>query len=391
MVSHTVIFKYIIFLFCTIGITFISVRCQELTQVLNPEGGQGYSCTYANSIFNCDGFTLTPWSSWGTCSGCNGIISRSRSVSDKGSIKGVALKEDVKCLNNQSCEPCRYTQWSAWSACSDSCETGTKYRTRSINSNTDCAVSEDEIKLTELVRCENEPCKCDESIKGENGLFYRGCQKFTRSGQKCLNWKSLKIDAFDYLATLENSGIGDHSFCRNPISNNTLIPTIWCYVSASPLTPQLCDPIPTDCVVSEWGAWSSCSSTCEEGKLTRKRTIVQESLHGGEACPEDLEQVQDCSVDVICPVDCVLGSWSYWSSCSVDCGKGNSTRSRSILTRPKGAGAVCKEYFQTKSCDGENCLSFWKKNKYSIIGFAGLGIILIASIIYIIIPSDNRV
>ncbi|OII71879.1 TSP1 domain-containing protein TSP10 precursor [Cryptosporidium ubiquitum] len=389
MIKHIEIVKYLILLYCAFGVSLNTVHCQVITPILNPEGGQGYSCGYNNSVYNCDGYTVTPWSSWGTCSSCNGIISRQRSASGTVPQGGPGLSENVKCLDNQSCEACSYTSWSSWSACSDSCETGTKYRTRSISSNNDCSASEDEIKLFELANCGNNPCNCDETIRGPNGLYYRGCQKYSRSGMKCLNWTSLKIDAFDYLATLENSGISNHSFCRNPISNNTLIPTIWCYVSMSPLTPQLCDPIPTDCVVTEWGAWSSCSSTCEEGKVTRTRTIVQESLHGGAECPEDLEQVQDCSVDVICPVDCVLGSWSYWSSCSVDCGKGNSTRSRSIITRPKGKGAVCQEYSQTKSCDGESCLSFWEKNKYSIISFAVLGLVLISSIIYILIPNNR--
>ncbi|CUV04666.1 unnamed protein product [Cryptosporidium hominis] len=391
MIKYKAIGKYLILLCYALNIFLSLVFCQELTSILNPEGGGGFSCNYTNAEYTCGGYSVTPWSSWGTCSGCNGVITRQRSISGSVSQGGPSTTEGVKCLNNQSCEPCSYTQWSSWSACSDTCESGTKYRTRRVSSNVDCGVSEDELKLIETVSCNNDPCKCDETIRGENGLYYRGCQKYSRSGQKCLNWLSLKFDAFDYLATLENSGIADHSFCRNPISNNTLVPTIWCYVSASPLIPQLCDPVPTDCVVSEWEQWSSCSSTCEEGKITRTRTIIQESLHGGVECPVDLEQVQDCSVDVICPVDCVLGSWSHWSSCSVECGKGNSTRSRSILTRPRGTGAVCQEYLQTKSCEGEGCMSFWEKNKYSIIGFAVLGVVLIISIIYILIPSNNSV
>ncbi|KAF7458020.1 Spondin-1 [Cryptosporidium felis] len=375
------------------GLVITHSNSQELTPILNPEGGQGYSCSYRNdNSYSCDGFTVTPWSSWGECSGCNGVISRGRNIN--GSSKSGSLpstREEVKCLENQVCEACSYTSWSEWSACSDSCESGVRYRTRSISSNSNCGLSDELLKLREFSMCGNEPCKCDESLNGLNGLYYRGCQKYTRTGQKCLSWTSLGIDAFDYLATLENSGIGNHTFCRNPISNNTLVPTIWCYVNKNPLTSQLCDPIPTDCVVSEWSQWSDCSSTCEEGKVRRSRTVIQEMQHGGEECPVDLEQVQDCSVDVICPVDCVLGSWSYWSSCSVDCGKGNSTRSRSIITRPKGTGSPCGEYSQTKSCDGENCISFWQKNKYSIIGFTVLAISLITSIIYILIPNNNSV
>ncbi|KAK6590910.1 TSP1 domain-containing TSP10 precursor [Cryptosporidium xiaoi] len=367
--------------------------CQMINTIRNPEGGEGYTCMLSSTekTFNCKVCNVSTWNYWETCSECNGKIKRTRTLTTILGSTGtcpVQAVEQADCLTNEACEICNYSEWSEWSACSDTYETGTKYRTRSVDSNNECMLSDELLKLHEITPCGNSNSICNELLEGTNGLYYRGCQKYSRTGQKCLNWLSLNLDAFNYLSTLENSGIGDHSFCRNPISNNTLIPTIWCYVSANPLTPQLCDPIPTDCIVSEWSQWSTCSVTCETGKSTRERTIIQEALNDGEECPTELSQVQDCTVDVICPVDCVLGSWTYWSACSAECGEGNSTRSRSIITKPKGTGQVCKETSQRKLCEGENCQSFWKKNKYILIAFGILGILLIASIIYILIPRQ---
>jgi len=44
-------------------------------------------------------------------------------------------------------------------------------------------------------------------------------------------------------------------------------------------------PCPIDCVMSEWGAWSSCDKTCGGGEKTRTRNVTIANGYGGEACP----------------------------------------------------------------------------------------------------------
>ena len=45
----------------------------------------------------------------------------------------------------------------------------------------------------------------------------------------------------------------------------------------------------------------------------------------------------------IADTDCVLTDWTAWSECSTDCGGGNQTRTRSVATPAEGNGAACSD------------------------------------------------
>ncbi|XP_064307109.1 thrombospondin type-1 domain-containing protein 7B isoform X1 [Phalacrocorax carbo] len=97
--------------------------------------------------------------------------------------------------------------------------------------------------------------------------------------------------------------------------------------------PHLCSELPrpevvaceipcaTDCVISEWSPWSTCSHSCSsknaEGSQSRSRSILALPAEGGKACPPDraLQEHRACNDH-----PCVHFFWetSPWSSCSED-------------------------------------------------------------------------
>jgi hypothetical protein len=89
-------------------------------------------------------------------------------------------------------------------------------------------------------------------------------------------------------------------------------------------------PCPVHCEVSHWSVWSSCSVSCGGATVSRNRNITVPAANGGHACPW-LEETQLCGMNP-CPSDCVVSSWSAWSTCSVGCGdKGLQLRLRAVL------------------------------------------------------------
>ena len=59
--------------------------------------------------------------------------------------------------------------------------------------------------------------------------------------------------------------------------------------------------ISVDCVMGDWTDWSSCSKTCNDhGSRMRSREIIQPRMNGGRKCPSQPEERRDCNKDY-CP------------------------------------------------------------------------------------------
>merc|ERR1712139_487503 len=85
-------------------------------------------------------------------------------------------------------------------------------------------------------------------------------------------------------------------------------------------------PVPVNCKVSGWKV-SPCSVSCGVGTQTKTRSVVVSPSNGGQACPI-LSVNQHCyRKKCPVPVNCAWRRWSGWSGCSKSCGGGTRTRS----------------------------------------------------------------
>ena len=88
-----------------------------------------------------------------------------------------------------------------------------------------------------------------------------------------------------------------------------------------------------DCVVPTFSAWSTCTKSCGNGAQSRSRATV-EPKNGGKACPHSAE-TRNCNKHVWAP-DCVVPASSAWSTCTKSSCAGAQKRSLSVTTRHGG-------------------------------------------------------
>ena len=111
-----------------------------------------------------------------------------------------------------------------------------------------------------------------------------------------------------------------------------------------------------DCVVSGWAndAQTACSATCGGGFQKQVRTVTKAAEGAGAACPSALTRQIKCGEDP-CPQDCLVTSWSAWSTCTLTCGGGTHSRTREEAVAPQDGGKTCPELTETKACKTEAC------------------------------------
>jgi len=124
-----------------------------------------------------------------------------------------------------------------------------------------------------------------------------------------------------------------------------------------------------DCDVGPWGPWTSCylpPDRCGIGRTNRTRDKLADAQNKGEKCAKsriiELAETLSCEIDCKTPVDCKVGTWGSWTSCSVTCGGGTKERTREKLADALHNGTECVSsrslripLTETNTCNDEDC------------------------------------
>merc|ERR1719506_958253 len=115
---------------------------------------------------------------------------------------------------------------------------------------------------------------------------------------------------------------------------------------------QTYNPFIEDCEVGDWQP-GECSVECGGGQRTITREIVTPAANGGAECPIMIEK-EPCNMQP-CPIDCVVDVWSEFGACSKDCGGGIQSRVRRAITEDEHGGEPCGDLSETAECNMDAC------------------------------------
>ncbi|CAD7937054.1 unnamed protein product [Amoebophrya sp. A25] len=114
------------------------------------------------------------------------------------------------------------------------------------------------------------------------------------------------------------------------------------------------------CYVSNWAEWGDCSVSCGSGVHSRSRTIVGTTQDG---CPA-LTETAVCDL-ALCVVNCKVTPWGPWSLCDSECEK---ERKRTIEVTPGPGGSQCPELSEKEKCEQKDCTSNCQVSHWSSWG-----------------------
>ncbi|XP_078326862.1 coadhesin-like [Crassostrea virginica] len=279
------------------------------------------------------------WGSWGSCtkSCASGTKSRSRSCNNPapsggGSYCSGSSSSSTSC-NTHNC-PIHggYTSWTSWGSCSKTCGGGTKSRSRTCTNPAPAYGGNDCSSLgstSSSTSCNTHNCP----IHGNWAAWG--------------SWGSCTV-------TCGGGTKGRTRTCTNPapqyLGND-------CAGSASSSTTCNTHNCPIDGSWASWASWGTCTVTCGGGIQTRSRTCSSPApQYGGADCPDFSTSSQTCNTHN-CPIDGVWAAWGSWGTCTVTCGGGTQTRSRTCTNpAPQYNGADCPgSDGSSQDCNTHHC------------------------------------
>ncbi|XP_078485761.1 uncharacterized protein LOC108949538 isoform X2 [Ciona intestinalis] len=96
---------------------------------------------------------------------------------------------------------------------------------------------------------------------------------------------------------------------------------------------------------AEWGEYSACTASCGGGTRKRSRPCVK--YHNNDTCEHEAQQTHRCNVEA-CPQ---YGDWGNYGVCSHACGGGTQTRTRPCLPE----GSTCQDDAQGGASQSRPC------------------------------------
>eukprot|EP00928_Gymnodinium_smaydae_P017931 TRINITY_DN16839_c0_g1_i1.p1 TRINITY_DN16839_c0_g1~~TRINITY_DN16839_c0_g1_i1.p1 ORF type:complete len:1540 (+),score=305.14 TRINITY_DN16839_c0_g1_i1:64-4620(+) len=279
---------------------------------------------------NC---TFSSWGEWSICASPFDQRSRTREVAhfpkNGGGCCDGPLKETESCGTDDPVD-CEFTMWGPWTVCDVTCGGGHQAQMRRIVKQAAHGGAPCEGTLRKTRICNTQPC--EKPTDCQLGLWteWSGCDA---------------KDPTQKFRTREviQSAAGGGKACNEPMHQ-----TIGCVI-ANP---------PEDCVLSEWTVWNTCDVTCGGGQTYRSRSMVSPPKHGGHCDSGALQETKECNT-LSCynpEDDCVFSDWTAWGPCSVQCGTGESSRTRTVQKIAQNGGSGCKGAVEElQKCMVEDC------------------------------------
>jgi len=276
----------------------------------------GFEADYVYGLYdgdkedpNKDG-GLSPWSTWSQCNvPCGpGTQTRTRTCTNpapKGNGREcVGVTKEV-----QECSQCDckvdggWSDWGLYTSCSKSCGGGVKYRLRTCtNPSPDKGGAYCVGDATEMAHCETDPCPID------------GCYS------EWMEWGSCSAQCGEGVKKR-------YRRCNSPAPD---FGGRSCDHLGEAMETMACvdKPCPVHGKYSRWSDFSRCTAKCGGGKQSRIRVCSNPfPQHGGRDCVGESVETIDCGTHP-CPIDGAWSGWTEWSTCSVSCGGGITSRSR---------------------------------------------------------------
>jgi len=333
------------------------------------------NCAQTECPIDCQ---LTEWTQWTACTatcGIGGISRRTRSVTAEATAGGAdcgLLEENKTCDTAQKCCPvdCTWSAWREWQPCTVTCGCGTRSRHRTQAQESACGGQECCGNAKEEDSCQGGQCPqdCKASQWAEWTPCSVTCGNDGRSertrvieseallgGRSChggnTSFQQRACEAPECPVDCEWADWQDWRSCSTSCGNGTSLrirvlstPELnggkSCVGSNLQNRDCLDKPCPTHCAWKPWSEWSTCSVTCGSGTSSRTRVKKQSEANGGDVCEGSNVEEVPCSED-LCPIDCEWGLWSHWE-CSSSCGNGTSRRNRTLITEPQNGGKKCE-------------------------------------------------
>nr|XP_034336189.1 coadhesin-like isoform X3 [Crassostrea gigas] len=338
--------------------------------------------------FLVTGLKAAPWSAWSGWERCSvtcgtGVrYSRRTCLTCRpGTCEGSSFRT-TQCRCTRECPPVN-GGWSSWqnsSACSVTCDGGVRTRNRTCDNPTPAyggLQCQGESHMSE--HCNENPCPvnggwsgwnhpsaCSVTCGGGVRTRTRTCNHPTPAygGLQCPGVSHMSEHCNENHCPVDGgwSGWNHPSACSVTCGGGVRTRTRTCNHPTPAYGGHQCrgeSHMSEHCngnhcpVNGGWSGWnhpSACSVTCGGGVRTRTRTCNHPTpAYGGLQCRGESHMSEHCNGNP-CPVNGVLLAWGDWSPCSVTCGSGSRVRSRACIP-PKYGGLNCTgPLFEINNC-----------------------------------------